>query len=354
MRDHRWIRKGLGLLSLSVMLLFTGCSGNEKKTEEPEIAEVTADETAIKEIKSIAGKSDELTVWSAYWDCEDDIETLEESMDDIDQISLFEAYCKDGELMIPDATERMLKKIRRREILQDKTVFLSVVNDVEKNGKTIQKDTEILKKWMGDEESAQTHAEELVRLAADNGFDGIEVDYEKIRSDMELWKNFIDFEKRLLEEAEKGLLQVRIVLEPGTPVDELEFPEGASYVVMCYNLYGNGTEPGPKADLDFLSELYEKFKDLPDVSFALSNGGFDWENGSDSPVQKKRTEIEELQKKYKATPERDTDSGALHFTYKEGSTQHEVWYADEETLGIWTEKFNTLSGGKAKISLWRI
>ena len=32
--------------------------------------------------------------------------------------------------------------------------------------------------------------------------------------------------------------------------DEPEFSEGASYVVMCYNLYGNGTEPGPKADLE--------------------------------------------------------------------------------------------------------
>ena len=32
--------------------------------------------------------------------------------------------------------------------------------------------------------------------------------------------------------------------------DEPEFSEGASYVVMCYNLYGNDTEPGPTADLE--------------------------------------------------------------------------------------------------------
>ena len=32
--------------------------------------------------------------------------------------------------------------------------------------------------------------------------------------------------------------------------DEPEFSVGASYVVMCYNLYGNDTEPGPKADLE--------------------------------------------------------------------------------------------------------
>lgn len=354
MRDHTWIRKSLWVLLLSTAVFLAGCSDNKKKTEEPEIEETITDETAVKEVKCIGAETAELTVWSAYWDCEDDIDTLKEGMDDLEQISLFEAYFKDGELTIPDATERMLKKIRLRDVLQDKTIFLSVVNDVEKNGKTIQKDTEILKERMGSEESALEHAQELVRLAADNGYDGIEIDYEKIRSDMDLWNDFIRFEKLLLEEAEKAQIPVRIVLEPSTPVEELDFPKEASYVVMCYNLYGNGTEPGPKADLDFLSELYEKFKDLPDVSFALSNGGFDWESGSDSPVQKKRIEIEELLKKSGATPERDADSGALYFTYEEKGRQHEVWYADEETLGTWTETLQTLSGGKAKISLWRI
>ena len=29
--------------------------------------------------------------------------------------------------------------------------------------------------------------------------------------------------------------------------DALDFSEGASYAVMCYNLYGNGTEPGTKS-----------------------------------------------------------------------------------------------------------
>ena len=38
--------------------------------------------------------------------------------------------------------------------------------------------------------------------------------------------------------------------------DEPEFSEGASYVVMCYNLYGNGTEPGPKEDPENIN-LYD-------------------------------------------------------------------------------------------------
>ena len=38
--------------------------------------------------------------------------------------------------------------------------------------------------------------------------------------------------------------------------DALEFSAGASYVVMCYNLHGNGTEPGPKADPESIN-LYD-------------------------------------------------------------------------------------------------
>ena len=38
--------------------------------------------------------------------------------------------------------------------------------------------------------------------------------------------------------------------------DKPEFSEGASQVVMCYNSYGNGTEPGPKADPENIN-LYD-------------------------------------------------------------------------------------------------
>ena len=38
--------------------------------------------------------------------------------------------------------------------------------------------------------------------------------------------------------------------------DALDFSVGASYAVMCYNLYRNGTEPGTKADLENIN-LYD-------------------------------------------------------------------------------------------------
>ncbi|RHQ97284.1 hypothetical protein DWX80_04580 [Ruminococcus sp. AF21-3] len=354
MKYHSLKKTGILTVLATVCFSLPGCGGTEKKSEISETVSDLHDDSAEKEINSLAEASDELTVWSAYWDCEDDIDTLKTEADNFDQISLFAAYFKDGTVTIPDATDRMLRKIRRREETQNKKVFLSVVNDVEKNGKTVQKDTEILKDLLGTEEKAEEHAKELTELAAENGYDGIEIDYEKIRSDMDLWNDFIRFENLLITEADKKDLDVRIILEPSTPVEELDFPQGASYAVMCYNLYGNGTDPGPKADLDFIKEMYTKFKNLPDISFALSNGGYDWENGTQKATQKKRAEIDQLIQQNKAEPQRDTDSGALSFEYEENHTKHIIWYADEETLKQWTEELNSASGGKVKVSLWRI
>ena len=326
-------------------VLLSGCG---KKTAEPI---VQTDDAALREVQALASCTDELTVWSAYWDCADDIDVLRQSSGQVQAVSLFAVSFEDGQLILPDATSRMLKKLSRGESTQDMQVYLSVVNDAVQDGKTTQKDTNILHTLLGTEQAARAHAQELVQTAKDNGCDGIEIDYEKIRSDMTLWQDFLRFEKLLLAEAQSAGLSVRVILEPSTPAEQLDFPDGAEYVVMCYNLYGSGTEPGPKADTAFLGELYERFAALPNLSFALANGGYDWEDGTQTAQSVTAAQAAAL---CNGTPERDADSGALHFTYKDGGKTHTVWYADETTLQTWTECLNKVSGGKVKISLWRL
>ena len=347
-------KRAMSVLCITAMVL-TGCTGfTLSKTPKKEPAEYVVDEFTADEISALAEVTDKLSVWSVYWDCTDDIDTLRDEYENISEVSLFSAYFKDGEIFIPEATGRMLKKIRNKETTKDMKVYLSVVNDVETNGETVQKDTNILKEILSDIGSAKAHAQELVSLAKDNGYDGIEIDYEKIRSDTELWKYFIGFEDILIAEADNAGIGVRIILETSTPVSELEFPEGAEYAVMCYNLYGNGTEPGPKADLDFLKEIYEKFKNVPNISYALSNGGFDWEENSQKPSQVRAADVKELLDKYKVEPVRDENSGAVYFEYTEKNKKHTVWYADDITLKTWTEEINGLSGEKADVGLWRM
>lgn len=335
------------------LLLLAGCAG-QKNDPAVTVEDTEMELDAEQEVAALSPEAEDLTVWSAYWDCAEDASVLRSTVDSYSAVSLFAAYFQDGEVTIPENTSQMLNKLRRRDTTQDKTVYLSVVNDVKTGDASSLKDTDILWQELGTPEAAEAHAETLVNLAADNGFDGIEIDYEKIRKDLDLWQAFLQFEDVLLQKAEAKGLKVRVLLEPSTPVDQLTFPDGAEYVVMCYNLYGGGTEPGPKADAAFLRQMQEKFSTLPNISYALANGGYDWEAGSTKAAQKRRAEAEALAKANNAEPQRDPDSGALYFTYQDGGTTHTLWYADSETLAFWAKTLAEAAGHKVRISLWRL
>ena len=295
----------------------------------------------------------QLTVWSAYWDCQESVTVIDRCTDRISAVSLFAAYFRDGALFLPEETLETLRALRRSDAGDPKPIYLSVVNDVTEGEKTIQKDTEILRSVLSPHQ-AEGHARELVALAKEYGFDGIEIDYEKLREDPDLWEQFLSFEEILLSLAQEAGLKVRIILEPGIPVKTLSFPQGAAYVVMCYNLHGIGTDPGPKADLAFLRELYKRFEGLPSLSFALANGGFDWEEASGNAVSLTEGEAAALAEAHHVLPRRDAASGALSFSYTEGSTRHRVWYADSETLARWAAELDTCAGKTVPISIWRI
>lgn len=299
-----------------------------------------------REVAALAATTPALTVWTTYWDCLDDYSTIEDHAGEIQAVSVFAASFVNGALTLPDASARMNRRLRAMDGPQR---YLSVVNDVVEKKKSTQKDTEILKKLLKNENSSRAHAKELIAMAVKYGFTGIEIDYEKIRTDMELWEKFIRFEEILLELAAEKDLKVRIVLEPGTPVEKLTFPEGAEYVLMCYNLHYNGSEPGPKADRPFLQTLAERFSSLPNCSFALANGGYLWFG----PTQAQQITAEEaaaLAESRNITPTRDPDSAALCFTVEDQT----VWYADEQTLAQWSAWLQEVTLAPISISLWRL
>ena len=340
------VLKGLNLALLSLLLL-AGC-GKTPARSEP----VALEDSIGEEIGALSEETDQLTLWTVYWDTVGKASVLRQAGDAADQIVLFAADYQEDQPVIPDATLRFLERLRSVDGMAEKKVYLSVVNDLTTGGKSSLKDTDLLHRLLDTDASAKAQAKTLAALAKDNGFDGIEIDFEKIRKDLPLWERFFYFEACLLEEAEKSGLEVRILLEPGTPVDKLVFPEGPQYVLMCYNLYGGGTGPGPKADADFLRELYDKFRDMPNLSFALANGGYHWA-GSDAS-QLRAEEAVKLAADRGCTPQRDPESCAMFFFYQEGGKKHTVWYADDQTLCFWAQTLQEAAGAPVDISLWRI
>lgn len=295
------------------------------------------------------------TVWTTYWQTDNVLEEFNSMGSSIENICYFAAYFDENKkLFIPEETEETYTLIKGTYGDSNYGSYLTFVNDLLKpDGTSSLKDTELLYELFSNEETINAHIDEIMALTEAGGYQGIEIDYEAIRKDMTLWNLFVNFVEKLYQETLKSNIPLRIVLEPSFPAEELHMPEGPEYVIMCYNLYGYGTEPGPKADKDFLQELVQKMKSLPGkVNYALATGGFDFkENGETAQITQK--EAVELLAIYDIAPERDEDSKSLVFTYTdEEDIIHEVWYADSYTIGFWSSIIE--QEGEYGLSLWRI
>lgn len=302
-------------------------------------------------------KTDSIGAWVVYWDLDNAVEELQNGEAYLDTISFFAAYFDENDTpFIPEQTAALLEAVTEDAEAEGKKVqrYLTFVNDkILKEGGSSLKDTELLHRLLAKPEGACAHAEKILEMTKAGGYDGIEIDYEAIKKDKQLWQPFIAFVEELIRQAQEADIDVRIVLEPGAPVQEYDFPEGPEYVLMCYNLYGYGTEPGPKADPAFLQEMITMAEYLPgEVNFALATGGFDF--GADGSVaQLRREDAELLAEQSGAEPRRDENSGDMVFGYTdEAGMTHQVWYADEDTLGGWMQLIR--DEGYDRFMLWRI
>lgn len=288
-----------------------------------------------------------LSAWVCYWDWDRGIREAEMHAKDLENIIHFAVYFDEYDrLFFPDALDPSMPTLDK-----DIRTFLSYVNDVEyADGKTITKDTALLSRLLATPESRLNHAKEILELAREYGYDGIEIDYEAMGNNLPLWHLFANFVEILHREAEG--MAVRILLEPGAPVKDIALPVGPDYVIMCYNLHGPHNDPGPKANDAFLADMEILAQFIPgNTGYALSTGGFDWFNGRVEALT--FTEADVLFRERDALPVRDEASGCLSFSYIDDSgLPHTVWYADQQTLKRWSTQLQ--KNGIASISLWRL
>lgn len=343
----------------------SGSSGNDFSEEEPEQEEKDGTETAVS-AGNAAEENEELsdasayrdimqTVWIAYWDPHV-ADSLDVYGDVIENICLFAAsYNTEGQVFLPDDLIRHQEMIREKSEGHDWKLYLSVTNDVIAAEWSSAKDVDLLHDLLDKPEKAKKHAAELAELAVNYGFDGLEIDYECLHGDLELWKSFLIFEKALIEETEKRSLPLRIVLEPATPKEGLDFPEGPEYVMMCYDLHGFGTEPGAKADKDFLIGLVNDFSFIPDMSFALANGGYDWNTETGYTTTLSEQNVRKILETHDFDVQRGDTSGALYGIYEdEDKDKREIWYADAQTLQLWYRYLCDAAGRQVRCSLWKL
>lgn len=310
----------------------------------------------VKNSVNILDDNIDKSAWIAYWDFENGLLEIEKDKDLYNNIIVFSAIldAETTRVHAPLELENIFKELESK-LNEDKKLYLSFTNDIIYNDdSTKQKDTEILKIIFSDEEKISNHIEDIISVAKTYGVDGVEIDYEAIKNNKELWDGYNIFLVRLNERLKEETLDLRVVVEPYA-IETNIFPEGLNYVVMCYNLHGVHSGPGPKADNSFLKNVYKLNKKLNgNVSMAYSVGGFSWDSKGNvkALTYSSAMEIAKTKEVTDGKIIRDINSKALNFQYVEDSETYQVWFADEVTLEHWIS-LGIINGYKA-YSIWRL
>ena len=303
-------------------------------------------------VNAVAKEPATRAAWLAYWDLEAGQKDLESIGRELNKVSYFGAYFdKNDQLFIPNELSDQRAEHKKKK--QRYETYLTFVNDKQNADESVvMKDIEVLRRLFTDDQTMEKHIGEMIALTLQGGYDGIELDYERIWKDPAIGKSFVRFADKLYAEALKNHLKLRIVLEPRTPFSSAGFSKGPEYVVMFYNLYGLHSDAGPKANKDFILKTLDRMKVLPgEKSIALSTGGCMWgDNGEKRFLTE--TEARTLAKVNDAELSRDEESKCVTFHYEDKGVGYQVWYADIKTLNYWIAIAQ--EQGYNNISLWRL
>lgn len=294
------------------------------------------------------------STWLVYWDADNALNEVVLHGGRFDSLVYFAAFFNhDDTLFYPPELVDLQSTLNIMMADSPKRSYLSIVNDYTlPDGTYSLKSTLLLQRLLqnGTAQSSRLVGD-IVQLAVSNGYQGIEIDFEGILGDLPLWESFFSFIRNLYARCHAQGLSLRVLLEPRTPFDLLVFPIGPEYVMMCYNLFGYHSGPGPKATKDFLAGMVSKMSVFPESNrtFALALGGFDW--AGDKVTQLTVHEAEALMEDHGAVLTRNEEVASFSYIDEDG-VRHEVWYGDEVTLAYWSGVLKDL--GEDSIDLWRL
>jgi spore germination protein len=207
---------------------------------------------------------------------------------------------------------------------------------------------------------ADAHREQLVRAAVENGWDGLDVDYESLPPTA--GPAFTDFLTELRDDlhAEDMTLTVAV---PARVSDQDRWGLAYSYQVlgevadqvrlMTYDHSWAGSEAGPVAPLGWVQDVIEYAQHrVPDdkLMLGLATYGYDWVGAKGTNLQ--ATNAVELAGRVGATPEWDARSAAWTFSYQQDGQQHTVWYEDGRSLAA--KQQLAVDEGLRGVAIWAL
>lgn len=204
------------------------------------------------------------------------------------------------------------------------------------------------------------HIQDILALVRDNGYDGIDIDYESLNpADRDAFSLFIE-ELAAALHAEGKLLSIAVHAKS----DDAGAWSGAAaqdwtrlgaavdmFKIMTYDFHNAASEAGPIAPLDWVDDVlsYAATVVPPEKTWmGVPVYGYDWAGGGGRSLNWRQAL--KLVEQNSAQPQRDPASGEMWFSYNGGSNT--VWYNDGETLAgrlaLLAEKHPHVAG----IAIW--
>ena len=304
-----------------------------------------------------------ISAWVVYWDAANGAASIERNIAALDEINPFYYAFDDKGNIVENSpgmeTAHPLPSIIRSGQLQ---TVPTIVNDTISPAKTSKpKDRDAIRSLLEDPERMEDHIDSIGKLVEAQGYDGIDIDYEKLLpSDRDLFTRYVEILAGRLHAAGKLLT---VTVQPMTSRAQEKKPGGLDWAaigavadrvrIMCYNYSYSGSAPGPIAPPEWISKIiaYAR-KKIPaeKISLALKLQGFDWSGSAARSVTFERAMA--IAEEYEAEIEWDADSSTPHFVYYRQGKKHEVWFENARSLEAKLQMIDRRHVGG--ISLWRL
>ena len=200
-----------------------------------------------------------------------------------------------------------------------------------------------------------TFIEQLVEIAGDERYSGINIDLESIaysddiEADRAAFTAFIDDLAARLHTLDKQLIISVPAKFAESPDDDWAYPydlaalgQAADYLqLMTYDQHGPWGEPGPVAGLDWVDESSAYAAELVDPAkllLGLPAYAYDWDLGvfaageEDAVADVYWTDMPELLALPGARVERDAAANSPYLHYSLDGDEHVVWYEDAASI----------------------
>jgi spore germination protein YaaH len=213
---------------------------------------------------------------------------------------------------------------------------------------------------LADPQRADDHREALVDLALDEGWDGIDIDYEALPPTA--GPQFIDFLTALGADLDGHGLELTVAVparaddeDPGTLAYSYQLlGEVADQVrVMTYDHAWSGSAAGPVAPLHWVASVIEyAVERVPadKLMLGVPTYGYDWV-GTRGEVLNAADAVE-LAEEVGAEPVWDQSSASWTFGYDRDGEQHTVWYEDARSLGAAQDLAR--DAGLRGVAIWQL